>query len=100
MFVMCFIYFWFCFSGGAVGGAVAAYASWGKFKPVSQVLMDMDRKQKELLYQSAMSILQNAAISDVMALNAVVAGDMVLRRALLDRVVDHVKDQLHMELNE
>ena len=62
--------------------------------------MDMDRKQKELLYQSAMSILQNAAISDVMALNAVVAGDMVLRRALLDRVVDHVKDQLHMELNE
>ncbi len=83
-----------------MGGAVAAYSSWGKFKSVAQVLMDMDRKQKELLYKSAMSILQNAAVSDVMALNAVVAGDMVLRKALLDKVVDHVKDQLHMELNE
>lgn len=87
-------------SGGALGGAVATYSSWGKFKSVGQVLLDMDKEQKQILYDSSMIILKKASINDMATLNAMLAGDLVLKKQLLDRVVDHVKDQLHMELNE
>ena len=91
-FVMC--------SGGALGGAVATYATWGKFKSVGQVIMDMDKGQKQILYDTAMVILKKASIDDIVTLNAMMAGDLVLKKQLLDTVVHHVKNQLHMELNE
>ncbi len=79
---------------------MATYASWGKFKSVGQVIMDMDKKQKQILYDSAMMILKKVSVTDIASLNSMLAGDLVLKRQLLDKVTDHVKNKLHMELNE
>ena len=79
---------------------MAAYASRGKFKSVGEVIMSMEKQQKQILYDSAVVILKKASIKDITRLNAMLAGDLILKKQLLDRVVDHVKNQLHMELNE
>ena len=87
-------------TGGALGGAVATYATWGKFKSVGEVITSMDKKQKQNLYDTAMMILKKASIEDIVTLNAMVAGDFILKKQLLDSVVDHVKNRLDMELCE
>ena len=79
---------------------MAAYATRGKFKSVGEVIMSMEKQQKQILYDSAVVILKKASIEDITTLNAMLAGDLILKKQLLDRVVDHVKNQLHMELNE
>ena len=79
---------------------MAAYTARGKFKSVEEVIMSMDKQQKQILYESAIVILKKASIEDIVTLNAMLAGDLILKKQLLDRVVDHVKNQLHMDLNE
>ena len=62
--------------------------------------MDMNKQQKQILYDSAMVVLRKVSAEDIVTLNGMLAGDYLLKRQLLDRVVDHVTNQLHMELNE
>ena len=78
----------------------AAYMSQGKFKPISAVLYDMDERQKRALYEQAMRIVSNLRFEDVVTLNALVMGNLIIRQQLIDCAVDHLKDHLKMQITD
>ena len=65
---------------------------------MAEILVGMEDKQKQRLYDDTMSLLQSLAIEDMLMLHAVMNGNDVLRKQLLDKVVFHVRDKLHLEL--
>ncbi len=80
-------------------GGMAAYAvSRDKFESVGKVIMQMNVQQKQLLFEESMKIIRSFSIQDVMTLQSTITGNMLLRRQLLDRVVDHVHNQLEMKI--
>ena len=85
--------------GGAVGGALA-YKSAGNFKPVSEVIRDMNAHDRELLYDSMKDIVDNLEFEDYLALLAFLSGGpgMLLRQQLIEGTVGFLKDQLSLQL--
>lgn len=89
-------FFWFL--GGALGGAFAAYSASGKFKSVGEILLEMDEEKKQLLYTKATAIINNVGPQDIVALTAFVVGNPAIKQQLMGTVVDHVHNQLKMEI--
>ena len=85
--------------GGAVGGALA-YKSSGNFKPVSEVIKDMNAHDRELLYDAMKDIVDNLVFEDYLSLLAFVSGGpgLLLRQQLIERTVCFLKDQLSLQL--
>lgn len=85
--------------GGAVGGALA-YKTAGDFKPVSDVIKDMNAHDSELLYESVKEIIDNIDAGDYLtALTFLASGPgVVVRQQLIDKTVDFLSSQLQMRL--
>lgn len=85
--------------GGAVGGALA-YSSAGNFKPVSQVLKDMNAHERQLLYDNMKDIIDGLAIDDYLALMAFLSGGpgMLVREQLIGRMVSFLRDQMRLQM--
>jgi len=86
--------------GGTVGGTVSYLRSRNKFISVGEILMNMDPKLKERLYQDSMNIFEKFAIEDVLTLHALVHGDDLLRQQLVLQITNHIHDNLKLELRE
>lgn len=85
--------------GGALGGALA-YSSAGNFKPVSQVLKDMNAHDRQLLYDNMRDIIDNLQIDDYLALMAFLSGGpgLLIRQELMDRLGSFLRDQMRLQM--
>ena len=85
--------------GGALGG-VLAYASAGDFKRVSQVIKEMNPRQRQLLYDAMRDIVDNLAIQDCVALLAFLNGGagLLIRQQLMERMVAFLRDQMRLQM--
>ncbi|XP_020915528.1 protein C19orf12 homolog [Exaiptasia diaphana] len=83
--------------GGVVGGAIA-YSSAESFKPVSQIINDLNAHQRQLLYDYMKDIIDNLSIEDYVTLMALVSGDggLVLRKQLITRTIDFLGEHLKL----
>lgn len=85
--------------GGAVGGLLA-YKSAGNFRPVSQVINDMNAHERQLLYDTMKDIIDNLHIDDYLALMAFLSGGpgLLVRQQLVDRMVSFLRDQMRLQM--
>ena len=85
--------------GGAVGGLLA-YKTAGDFRPVSQVIKDMNAHERQLLYNAMKDIIDNLAIDDYLALVAFLSGGpgLLIRQQLMDRMVTFLRDQMRLQM--
>jgi len=85
--------------GGAVGGLLA-YKTAGDFRPVSQVIKDMNAHDRQLLYDAMKDIINNLAIDDYLALVAFLSGGpgLLIRQQLMDRMVTFLRDQMRLQM--
>lgn len=85
--------------GGAVGGLLA-YKTAGDFRPVSQVIKDMNAHDRQLLYNAMKDIIDNLAIDDYLALVAFLSGGpgLLIRQQLMDRMVTFLRDQMRLQM--
>ena len=85
--------------GGAIGGALA-YSSAGTFKPVSQIIKEMNAHERQLLYDTMRDIIDNLAVDDYLALMAFLSGGpgMLIRQQLMDRMVSFLRDQMRLQM--
>ena len=85
--------------GGAVGGALA-YSSAGSFKPVSQIIKDMNAHERQLLYDTMKDIIDNLRIDDYLALITFLSGGpgLLIRQQLIDRMVLFLRDQMRIQM--
>ncbi len=86
------------FSGAAIGGAAGTYLTWDKFKPVSTVLKNLNKGQKQILYNKAMAILNNLSYSDLATLTSLAMGDAAVKQRIIGTVIDHVSNELKMKI--
>ena len=85
-------------TGAAAGGSLAAYTSWGKFKSVPEILSDMDKDQRQLLYDHFTAIITGIEAHDVTSLGRLIAGDPLIRGQALMGLKDFVGGQLKMQI--
>lgn len=85
--------------GGALGG-VLAYANAEDFKPVSQVVKEMNAHERQLLYDATRDIVDNLAIDDYAALLAFLNGGsgLLIREQLMDRMGAFLRDQMRLQM--
>jgi hypothetical protein len=83
--------------GAAIGGVVAAARSYGKFESVASIIMNMDEKDKQKLYDDAMEVVKELDITDVAQL-LLALQQQEARERLVDVIVKHVEGQLHMQI--
>ena len=85
--------------GGALGG-VLAYANAGNFKPVSQVVKEMNAHERQLLYNAMRDIVDNLAIEDYVALLAFLNGGagLLIRQQLMERMSTFLRDQMRLQM--
>ena len=85
--------------GGALGG-VLAYANAEDFKPVSQVVKEMNAHERQLLYDATRDVVDNLAIDDYAALLAFLNGGsgVLIRQQLMDRMGVFLRDQMRLQM--
>ena len=90
----------FVISGGALGGTAAAYSAHGKFESVGSVIRRMDDAKRKVLYNQAMTIFNKFSVTDIVTLNALMAGEMAIRADLIGVVIEHLHDSLALEVQK
>lgn len=85
--------------GGIIGGALA-YNTAEDFKPVSQIINNLNAYERQLLYDYMKDIIDNLTVDDYVSLMALVSGgpDLFLRTQLIDRTVEFLRSQLKVQL--
>lgn len=85
--------------GGALGGGIA-YANAEDFKPVSQVVKEMNAHERQLLYDATRDIVDNLAIDDYAALLAFLNGGsgVLIRQQLMERMGAFLRDQMRLQM--
>ena len=88
----------FADAGGLLGGAAAAYSAHGTFESVGCIIRQMDDKKRKLLYEQALTILNKFSVTDIVALNALVAGETAFRHDMIGVIIDHLHDNLSLDV--
>ena len=85
--------------GGALGGLLA-YANAGDFKPVSQVVKEMNAHERQLLYNATRDIVDNLGIDDYLALVAFLNGGsgVLIPQQLMERMGAFLRDQMRLQM--
>lgn len=84
--------------GGAIGGLFGAWVMSGKFKPVSQILMELPPAEQQKLVEEASAIIGNLDWTDTVKLVALVMSNYPIRQKLLALVTSYVIKELHGEI--
>ena len=85
-------------SGGALGGTAAAYSAHGKFESVGSVIRRMDDEKRKMLFERAVIIFRKFSVTDIVTLNALMAGEMAFRSDLIGVVIEHLHDNLSLDV--
>lgn len=85
--------------GGALGGAMA-YKTAGDFKPVSQVIKDINAHDRQLLYDSMKEIIDNLSFDDILTVLTFlsVGPGLIVRQELVDKMVEFLASQLQLQV--
>ena len=85
--------------GGALGGALA-YKTAGDFKPVSQVIKDINAHDRQLLYDSMKEIIDNLSFDDILTVLTFlsVGPGLIVRQELVDKMVEFLASQLQLQV--
>ena len=85
--------------GGTFGGLLA-YANAGDFKPVSQVVKEMNAHERQLLYNATRDIVDNLGIDDYLTLVAFLNGGsgVLIRQQLMERMSAFLRDQMRLQM--
>ena len=70
----------------------------GKFKSVPEILMEMDAKKRQLLYEHFKQIITGIEAHDVTSLGRLIAGDPIIRGQALLGLKDFVGGQMSMQI--
>ncbi|KAI0234732.1 hypothetical protein LSAT2_014946 [Lamellibrachia satsuma] len=84
--------------GGALGGTAAAYSAHGKFESVGSVIRRMDDEKRKMLFERAVIIFRKFSVTDIVTLNALMAGEMAFRSDLIGVVIEHLHDNLSLDV--
>ncbi|XP_031565344.1 protein C19orf12 homolog [Actinia tenebrosa] len=84
--------------GGVVGGTVAAWTTKRVAIPLEQFLTDMNKEEREHLYQYMRYLVDDCKVKNFVALNAKVASDWELRRRFLDVLFCYLKTEMKLTL--
>ena len=82
---------------GALGGGLAAYAATDNFRGVGSILLEMDEINKQKLFEKVTEIFEKASLDDVKSLHTA-AQDPEIRGKLLKVIIDHVENQLQINI--
>lgn len=82
---------------GAVAGGIGAAAMCKDFQGVGSILLNMDRQNKEILFDRVKECCTKASISDIGKFNDVI-NDPDTKMRLLKIITDHVESQLKMDI--
>ena len=82
---------------GALGGGLAAYAATDNFRGVGSILLEMDEINKQKLFEKVTEIFEKASLDDVKSLHTA-AQDPAIRGKLLKAIIDHVENQLQINI--
>ena len=85
--------------GGALGGALA-YKTAGDFKPVSQVIKDINAHDRQLLYDSMKEIIDNLSFDDYLTVLSFlsVGPGLIVRQELVNKMVEFLASQLQLQV--
>ncbi|XP_054567059.1 protein C19orf12 homolog [Eptesicus fuscus] len=80
--------------GGAVGGLIGAYMSWGKFKSVPQMLKELPPAEKEKLRCQVSDILTDLKWTDIKELTKQVMANKAVQEKLLKLTLSFVTHKM------
>ena len=60
----------------------------------------MDDAKRKILYNRAMTIFNKFSLTDIVTLNALMAGEMAIRADLIGVVIEHLHDSLALEVQK
>ncbi|GFG29432.1 hypothetical protein Cfor_02633 [Coptotermes formosanus] len=85
--------------GGIVGGCTAALISKGKFKPVSEVIMnDMTNAQRERLAASVAAVVADLRVEDVVLLLPLLLNNPGAKEAVLRSVFAFLQNEMQLQI--
>ena len=70
----------------------------GDFKPVSDILDQMDAKQKEILFEKCKAIVDKLDWSDAVFVAQLIIADQVLSKSLATVVSQHLAEQMNLKI--
>ncbi|XP_028295542.1 protein C19orf12 homolog [Gouania willdenowi] len=84
--------------GGLCGGVLGAWLTSGQFKPLPQILIELNPTQQNQLHNQVMGVLGNLDWTDAAQLVTLVMASSSLHEQVLSTLLGYVKDQLHAEV--
>ncbi|XP_035399183.1 protein C19orf12 homolog [Cygnus atratus] len=84
--------------GGALGGLFGAWMSYGQFRPVPQILLELPPAEQQKLYDEAMAILKRLDWTDVVQLTALIMGNAGLQQKLAGVVMNYLSRELKAKI--
>lgn len=90
--------FVFVLAGGAVGGMAGAWMTAGKFRPVHEVLNEMDPYKRAEIYSAFQNILHGLDYNDVNTLVLLATSDMAVRGQLIGGLRTYMNETMQMQI--
>ncbi|XP_069018612.1 protein C19orf12 homolog [Embiotoca jacksoni] len=84
--------------GGAVGGLLGCWLTSGQFKPLPQIIMELNPHQRQKLYQDVMAVLGDIQWTDVAQLTALVMGNACLKQQITAALIGYVTKELQAQV--
>ncbi|XP_061577380.1 protein C19orf12 homolog [Cololabis saira] len=85
--------------GGAVGGLLGCWLTSGQFKPLPQIIMELNPEQQNKLYEDLIAIMGDIQWTDVAQLTALVMGNATLKQQLTAALLSYVTKELQAEVH-
>lgn len=86
--------------GGLVGGSLAAWKGKPTAVPVDQYLMDINKEQRQAMFEYMKYLIEECKVQNFVALNAKVATDSDLKRRFLEVLLCYLKVELRLNVVE
>uniref|UniRef100_A0A3Q3F2L2 CS012 protein n=1 Tax=Labrus bergylta TaxID=56723 RepID=A0A3Q3F2L2_9LABR len=80
--------------GGLVGGVLGSWFTWGKFKPLPQILKELTPAQKQKLYNDILAVIGNLRWTDAAHLIALVMANETLKQKVTTAIINYVSKEL------
>ncbi|KAL3061885.1 hypothetical protein OYC64_009921 [Pagothenia borchgrevinki] len=85
--------------GGAVGGLLGCWLTSGQFKPLPQIIMELNPQQQQKLYEGLMVALGDIQWTDVLQLTTLVMGNSALKQQATAVLLGYITKELQAEVH-
>jgi hypothetical protein len=84
--------------GGTVGGGLAYCLTKDKFKPMSQVILQMSPALQQQLVDSVLNIVHDLDAADAVTMLALLRGNMLLRAKITEEMTRFAANEMNLHL--